>query len=83
MHVVQSDFSMITVLGNLTTVRSSANLANRRAVERMLKTAAALASVTRRRGGYFAIPREATKQHSNYGEASAQAEHLRPVSYNR
>lgn len=83
MHVVMSDFSVITVLGNLNAVRSSGTESNKRVIERMLKTAAALDVLTRSRGAYFAIPRETPSRRVEYGESSAQANHIRPVSFSR
>lgn len=82
-HVVMSDFSVVTVLGNLNVIRSSNSEADKRVIDRMLKTAAALDVLTRTRGAYQATPREMPTKRVEYGESSAQANHIRPVSFAR
>jgi hypothetical protein len=74
-HIVLSDFSIISMLGALNVIR-----ANQTIVSRVLKTAAAVDVLTRSKGAYFAIPREASSPRFTDGQATAK-EHVKPVSY--
>jgi hypothetical protein len=82
-HVIMSDVSLLTVISSQSALKNKPE--NKRVVERILKTAAALDMITRARGGYVAIPREAAKCHNNVEAPgyAASGNHMSPVSYNQ
>ena len=51
-HVVVSDFALITLINNLDTLKNRASSAEKKIVERMLRTAAAINVATGGRGVY-------------------------------
>jgi hypothetical protein len=82
--VVMSDFSMITLIANLPSLRSANNPDGRKIIDRMLKTAAAIDVVTRAHGNYTATPKDMSPRHNDGGfsaDASDEAGSLKPVSY--
>lgn len=73
MSVVISDFSMISLIANLPNLRFADKIQGRKIIERILKTAAAVETVTRARGAYTATPRSVTHKRG-YSVRSASME---------
>jgi hypothetical protein len=81
--LVMSDFSMISLIANLPSLRKDDG-GGRKIIEKMLKTAAALDVVTRSHGSYTATPKDPTRVRHNgdyAADAADKASGLKPVSY--
>ena len=79
---VVSDFSMITLISNLSRLRTTTEQSDRKIREQMMKTAAAIDTITHGYGNYRATPKASAKQDgSQDGRYATAEERFKPVSY--
>ena len=80
-HAVISDFAMITLIGNLTNLRKSTSAVDKKIVDRLLRTAAAVGIATSGRGVYTSKPKPKPAFKADATE-SAKRTPFKPVAYN-
>ncbi|MFN8657734.1 MAG: hypothetical protein U0105_15450 [Candidatus Obscuribacterales bacterium] len=80
-HAVISDFAMITLIGNLTHLRKSTSAADKKIVDRLLRTAAAVGIATSGRGIYTSKPKPKPAFKADATESTKRTP-FKPVAYN-